>query len=170
VKTARRPRAKVATRAGELVRSVLTRYGVEGALREHRLVTEWDKIVGARVAARAWPDGLRHGVLYVRVTNSAWLHELAFLREALVREANKIVGDPPLVKEVRLHLGDRRSSQDAEDLVAALAGQKRPKLAARPRLAPASAAQLARIDVEADRVRDAELREIIRDVRRRLGL
>src|SRR5262249_14417494 len=68
-------RRGTSTRAGELVRAVLTRYGVEGAVREHRLVTEWESIVGPRVAARAWPDGLRHGVLYVRVTNSAWMHE-----------------------------------------------------------------------------------------------
>lgn len=170
MRAARRARAKVATRAGDLVRSVLARYGVAGALREHRLVTDWDRIVGARVAARAWPDGLRHGVLYVRVTNSAWLHELGFLREALVREANKVAGDPPLVKEVRLHLGDRRSSQDADDLVAALAGQKRQRPAPRPRRVPPSALELARIDKEADAVEDVELRVLIRDVRRRLGL
>jgi hypothetical protein len=170
MKAARRPRAKVAKGAGELVHSVLARYGVEGAMREHRLVTQWDAIVGERVSARAWPDGLHRGVLYVRVTNSAWLHELGFLREALVREANKIVGDPPLVKEVRLHLGDRRQSQDVDDVLAALVGQKRARLAPRPRLVPPSTADLARIDLEAQGVEDAELRVIIRDVRRRLGL
>lgn len=165
-----RSRTRSATAAGVLVRGVLSRYGVETALREHRLVTEWDAIVGPRVSARAWPDGLRKGVLYVRVTNSAWLHELGFLREALVREANKIVGAPPLVREVRLHLGEARHGQDADDLVAALSAQKRSRPAPRPRLVPASALELARIDEEAGRVGDVELREVIRDMRRRLGL
>jgi hypothetical protein len=163
----RRRRGSTA-RAGELVRGVLVRYGVEGAVREHRLVTEWETIVGPRVAARAWPDGLKHGVLYVRVTNSAWLHELGFLREAFAREANRVVGHPPLVKEVRLHLGARRGD-DADDLVAALAARQRPRAAPRPRPVPSSA-ELQRIDRESDRVHDIELRAVIRDVRRRLGL
>jgi len=157
-------------RAGELVRAVLARHGVEAAVREHRLVTEWETIVGPRVAARAWPDGLKHGVLYVRVTNSAWLHELGFLREALVREANRAAGDPPLVKEVRLHLGSRRThATDESDLVAALAEQRRVKPAPKPRRPP-STGELARIDREAGAVRDPELAAVIRDVRRRLGL
>lgn len=157
-------------RAGELVRAVLARHGVEAAVREHRLVTEWETIVGPRVAARAWPDGLKHGVLYVRVTNSAWLHELGFLREALVREANRAVGDPPLVKEIRLHLGSRRpTSTEESDLVAALAAQRRAKPAPKPRRVP-STGDLARIDREAAAVRDPDLAAVIRDVRRRLGL
>ena len=157
-------------RASELVRAVLSRYGVEGAVREHRLVTEWESIVGPRVAARAWPDGLRHGVLYVRVTNSAWMHELGFLGDAVVREANRVVGDPPLVTSVRLHLGARRPAhRDEDDLVAALAARKKPQPSVRP-LPRASAGDLERIDREADLVGDAELREVIRDVRRRLAL
>ena len=77
----RRP-GSAPVRAGELLAEVLKRRGVAGAVREQRLVTEWHSIVGERVAARAWPDGLNRGVLYVRVTNSAWLHELGFLKAA----------------------------------------------------------------------------------------
>jgi hypothetical protein len=167
-----RRRGGASRAAGELVRAVLARYGVAGAVREQRLVTEWEAIVGPRVAARAWPDGLRRGVLYVRVTNSAWMHELGFLREALVREANRTVGDPPLVKDVRLHLGGKRRGEapDPEDLVAALAAQTRHRPPPRPPRPPASPAELARIDREAGEVRDPDLRELIRDVRRRLGM
>jgi predicted nucleic acid-binding Zn ribbon protein len=156
------------TPAAQLVSAVLRRYGVESAVREHRIVTEWEAIVGDRVAARAWPDGLKNGVLYVRVTNSGWLQELGFLREALVRAANQAVG-APLVREIRLHLGARPGGV-GDDLVAALAAQRRPR--GRPRSArPApSSATLARIDRETAAVGDDELRAVLRDVRRRLGL
>lgn len=163
-----RQRGKV-TSAAELVRGLLSRYGVESAVREHRIVTEWEEIVGARVAARAWPDGLNAGVLYVRVTNSSWMQELGFLREAMIREANRIVGDPPLVREVRLHLGARRST-DAADLVAALAAQRRPRPAPRAPRVPVLAAEITRIDHEASAVSDPNLRAVIRDVRRKIGL
>jgi predicted nucleic acid-binding Zn ribbon protein len=164
---ARRTRG-VPTPAAELVRSVLKRYGVEGAVREHRIVTEWESIVGDRVAARAWPDGLKNGVLFVRVTNSSWLQELGFLREALARAANEVVG-APLVREVRLHLGARPGAV-GDDLVAALAAQRRPRARPRPPRPAPTAAALARIDRETAAVEDADLRAVMRDVRRRLGL
>src|SRR5262249_17937672 len=123
---------------------------------------------GARVAVRAWPDGLKNGVLFVRVTNSAWLQELGFLREPLARAANQAIG-APLVREVHLHLGARRS-RDADDVVAALAAHRRARAPARAPRPPASAADLARIDRETARVGDGELRALLRDVRRRLGL
>ena len=86
---------------------VLEQRGVASEVREQRLVTEWEDIVGERVAVRAWPDGLRQGVLFIRVSNSAWLHELSFLKEAILASANRMAGPPTLVKEVRLHLGPR---------------------------------------------------------------
>jgi hypothetical protein len=173
---ARARRGRDARPAGELVEGILRRYGVAGAVREHRLVTEWAAIVGPRVAARAWPDGLANGVLYVRVTNSAWMHELGFLREALAREANRVLGDPPLVKELRLHLGARRARggadapPDLDDLVAALAAQRRRRPAPRPPRPVPTPAERSRIDRETDAVGDDELRAILRDVRHRLGM
>jgi hypothetical protein len=167
-RTTRRRTPSAPTPAAELVRAVLKRHGVEAAVREHRIVTEWETIVGPRVAARAWPDGLKNGVLFVRVTNSAWLQELGFLREPLARAANQAIG-APLVREVHLHLGARRG-RDGDDVVAALAAQRRIRQPARaPRPMP-STGELARIDRETARVGDAELRAILRDVRRRLGL
>ena len=106
-----RKRSRPAAAAGELVDGILKKYGAMQGVREHRLVTAWVEIVGDRVAARAWPDGLRDGVLSVRVANSAWMHELSFLREAVTRRANELVGPPRLVREVRFHLGANRRTE-----------------------------------------------------------
>jgi hypothetical protein len=165
-----RPRLRKPTRAGEIVAEVLRGAGALEAVREHRLVTGWSEIVGERVAARAWPDGLRHGVLYVRVANASWMQELSFLRDALADKANHMVGDPPLVHSVRLHVEPRREDKDdKEDVVAALAKRRRPRPLPRLR-PPIDAAGRARIDAESAGVADAELREIIRSLRQRLGL
>lgn len=163
----RRRRDRAPEGAGALVAQVLARNGVAGAVREHRLVTEWDSIVGERIAARAWPDGLDRGVLYVRVVSSAWMHELGFLREPLVEAARRITGDPPLVKEIRFHLGSRRSVRD-DDAVAALAKVRRAPRPAPPPPAPVSHEAAARIDRATEKVADEELREIIREAWRRL--
>jgi hypothetical protein len=163
-------------RAGEqrdvsgLLDRVLAGYGVERSVREHRIVLEWGTVVGGRIAARTWPDGLRRGVLWVRVANSAWLQELAFLKQHIAERANALLGDPPLVHDVRLHIGARRD-EDGDDVVAALARrvhQDRRRRARRP--TPATGAALDQIEREAAEVDDAELRDAIRDARIKLGL
>src|SRR6187431_2503453 len=85
----------------DLLPGVLRRRGVEGELRAHRVVAHWEKIVGDKIAQKSLPDGLHRGVLWVRVDNAAWMHELSFLRAEIARKANEVVGDPPLVHEVR---------------------------------------------------------------------
>jgi hypothetical protein len=166
-------RTRAERSAASLVDEILRRYGVAGEVREHRLVTGWAEIVGERVLARAFPDGLEDGVLYVRVSNSAWLHELSFLKDAIVTRANAMCG-ARIVKEVKLHLGSRRNANanadDRNDVVAALARRMRPrKQAATPRPQPSPAA-LRAIDDETAKISDPELRDTIRDLRRRLGL
>jgi predicted nucleic acid-binding Zn ribbon protein len=165
-----RKRRRSAASAGALVAEVLRGAGVGPAVREHRLVTSWATIVGERVAARAWPDGLHDGVLWVRVANSAWMHELTFLREAIAAKANALVGAPLLVREVRLPIGRRAETSDRDDVVAALARHlRRPPPPRRP---PANlcAEELARIDEETGQVADPELRRLVGQLRRRLGL
>ena len=154
-----------------LVDAILKKYGAHKPVREHRLVTGWKEIVGDRVAARAWPDGLKDGVLFVRVVNSAWLHELSFLRDAVAERANALVGPPPLVREVRFHLGARRGEDLDDDLVAELSRRVAQLRRPAPRtLPPPSEATLALIDHETAAIGDPELRSTLRALRRRLGL
>ena len=148
---------------------MLKRAGIAESVREHRLVTDWAEIVGERVAARAWPIGLKAGVLRVRVSNSAWLHELSFLRDALVGRANQIVGDPPLVKEIRfMQSAPKPGDTDEDDVVAALARRRRPKKPVVVRPAP-SAAATQRIERETAEIADPELRAAVRSLRLKLG-
>jgi hypothetical protein len=126
--------------------------------------------VGDRIAARAFPDGFRDGILDVRVVNSSWRHELSFLQVQIVAKANEICGDPPLVRGLNLHLGSRRMPlSDQQDVVAALARRRPVRTAPRPRPRP-SAEDLARIDAETEQIADSELRTALRSLRRKLGL
>jgi hypothetical protein len=156
--------------AATLVEAVLKARGVSGAVREHRLVTSWHEVVGERIAARTWPTGLQRGVLWVQVANSAWMQELSFLKEAIARSANELVGPPTLVKEVRLHLpGKAEQKADPDDVVAALARRvRRKKVPPPPRVV--TAADVTRIDGETAKIADPELRGAIRGLRRKLGL
>ena len=48
------------------------------------LYTDWDELVGARLAAHTRPVGLRDGVLVVGVEDPAWATEIRFLAPTLV--------------------------------------------------------------------------------------
>jgi hypothetical protein len=149
----------------DLIDRVLTGYGQAEDVRRYRVKTEWHRIVGERIATRTFPGLAREGVLPVRVSNSSWLHELSFMRAALVAQVNEALGDPPLIQDIRLHLG--RPRQD-EVLESRPTRPRRPRPRARALPAPAQGADLARIETEAGAVDDPELRALITDVRRRL--
>jgi predicted nucleic acid-binding Zn ribbon protein len=165
----RPPRRKQVEPAARLVRAVLAAHGIADEVREHRLVTQWAEVVGPRVAARTWPDGLSGGVLWVRVVSSSWLQELSFVRDAIAAQANQLLG-APLVDEVRFHLGERRGNTDRGDVVAALA-RRPPSRPVRKRVFTAAAGERLRaIEQETAAVEDREVRDAITALRRRIGL
>jgi hypothetical protein len=161
----RRRRHATTVGMNDLVDRVLTGYGQAEDVRRYRVKTEWPRIVGERIATRTFPGLARDGVLPLRVINSSWLHELSFMREALVAQVNEALGDPPLIHDIRLHLG--RPRQD-EVLETRPTRPRRPRPAARALPAPAQGAGLARIEAEAGAVADPDLRALITEVRRRL--
>ena len=152
----------------EFVARVLARAGATKAVREHRLVLEWREIVGDRIAARTWPSGLREGVLNIRAANSAWMHELGFLKNELIARANAWVGAPPLVTGMRFHLGAPKQ-EEADDVVAALVRRRAPPPPPPPRPRPSSET-LRQIDADTARVTDPELRAAIHAFRRAAGV
>ncbi len=155
--------------AAELVTGLLEKHGIARELREHRILARWRDIVGHALADRTWPDGLDRGVLWVRVKNSSWLHQLSFLRDDLVVQLNRELGDPPLVREIRFHVGPRQRVADDDALAPTLRIRR-----ARPRLRqpppPAGPDRLAQIEREAEHIGDADLRAIVLEVRTRWDL
>lgn len=51
---------------------------------------EWRKAVGPRIAERATPGQLKHGVLAVQVASSVWAQELSFLERELVERLRQV--------------------------------------------------------------------------------
>jgi hypothetical protein len=167
---ARRSRETETVRA--LLGRTLSAYGLAEDVREHRIVTEWPAIVGARVAARTRPDGLARGVLWVRVVNSAWLQELSFVKVEIVMRANQILGPPPLCESVRLHIDARTDAgvSDPDDCVAALARRPPPRPYPRRTFDPPDTEHARRIEAETARMDDGELRAALRELRLKVGM
>ena len=79
---------------------LLRRLGLEDELQGWRAVEDWARIVGPRVARHTRAVSFEHGVLRVEVEGSAWMHELGYLSQELIRTLNRELGSNR-VRDVR---------------------------------------------------------------------
>ena len=76
------------------------RLGLEDELEGWRAVEEWAQVVGPRVARHTRAIGFERGVLRVEVEGSAWMHELGYLKQELIKAVNRDLGTAR-VRDVR---------------------------------------------------------------------
>ncbi len=161
------PRRREGVAVADALTTLIDAHGLVDEVRAFDLLLRWDEIVGERVARRTKPDGFFKRVLWVRVANSSWLHELTTMKPTLVAAVRTASGDPPFVDDLRFHLGDRRGADQDDGLaeVARLGAARRTPMRRLPPPPPAVGAARAAIERETSAVEDDELRAILRDVR-----
>ncbi|THJ21183.1 MAG: DUF721 domain-containing protein [Nitrospira sp. CG24E] len=81
------------------------RLGLETALLENRLRRDWVAVVGEPIASNTRPDQIRFKKLYLLVRNSVWLHQLTFLKPALLQKLNRVAGGE-LITDLVLRVGE----------------------------------------------------------------
>ena len=87
--------------AGDAIRQVVDSLGLAEKLREQRVLSLWEEIVGEDIAAVTQVEGFRWGQLTVSVQNPTWRHWLTFQREIIRQNLNREVGGE-VVKTIRL--------------------------------------------------------------------
>lgn len=86
---------------GSILPALLKSMGLADATEGWRAVSDWAELAGPRLARHSRAVGFRDGTLTVEVEGSAWMHELGFLKQELVRKVNQHLGSD-VVREVRL--------------------------------------------------------------------
>ena len=87
--------------AGDAIRQVVDSLGLAEKLREQRVLSLWEEIVGEDIAAVTQVEGFRGRQLTVSVQNPTWRHWLIFQRENIRQNLNREVGGD-VVKTIRL--------------------------------------------------------------------
>src|SRR5512138_3360532 len=90
---------------GTVLNGLARRLGLESKLLECRIRREWTTIVGEPIASNTWPDQIRYKKLYVRVHNTVWLHQLTFLKPALIKKLSSVAGTD-LISDIVLRVGE----------------------------------------------------------------
>ena len=87
--------------AGDAIRQLVDSLGLAKKLREQRVLSLWEEIVGEDIAAVTQVEGFRWGQLSVSVQNPTWRHWLTFQCETIRQNLNREVGDE-VIKTIRL--------------------------------------------------------------------
>lgn len=99
-------------------RQFLSSIGIDASARAvEGVFQQWQEVVGAQVAAHAWPVSLKHGRLVVLVDHPAWASQLRYLGPVLLERFHQFVGEvvaDELVVRVEKSDGRRRSSEAEE--------------------------------------------------------
>lgn len=156
----RAPRAREPRTAAQAIISALGWTGITDEIRAQRITAEWTELVGAKIAQRTRPAGIRERVLYVDVATSAWMHELSLLKPQLLAGLLERLGEPRLFDDLRMKLAGRER-HGTEGPTAGRRSVPPP----RPFPMPATGAARERIVRETAAVDDVELRELIARVR-----
>jgi len=92
-------------RAGSILDRLARRMGITARLETEKAVVLWEEVVGERVASRTQATAVKGGKLFVAVENSAWLQQLALMKEGIIDKINSRVGKP-VVEDIVFRIGE----------------------------------------------------------------
>lgn len=78
--------------AGEAIKDLVRRLGIETKIAEYDVVTGWGDVVGEQIARVTVPQRIEKGVLIVHVTNAPWRAELTLRRREILERVNERAG------------------------------------------------------------------------------
>ncbi|MBI2876848.1 MAG: DUF721 domain-containing protein [Candidatus Tectomicrobia bacterium] len=84
---------------------------LERPLYQQKVWEVWEAVVGKTIARVAQPDQIRFKTLFVKVTNSVWLHHLTHLQGMVVEKLNRKVGRK-VIEKIYFRLGEIGPSPD----------------------------------------------------------
>lgn len=90
---------------GDILPETLRKKSLHIPVRDRALVDTWNRAVGLQIAAKSQPDRLKDDILYVRVVNSVWMHELQFMKQDILAKLNGLP-DAARVGQIRFFIGE----------------------------------------------------------------
>ena len=132
--------------------------GLQKRLKAEQLSVLWPNIVGPSVAKMAFPAQFRNGTLFIDVADNVWMQELKFREGELIGRLNDALREP-LVRRLFFQLARSPLPESTS---------YRESTTVPPAPTPLDPQQERALAAEVARVRDPQLREILKDFRRRL--
>jgi hypothetical protein len=101
----RRPRQVKPEILGEILHEILKKRNIPHVSTDKYLLNIWRRAVGPQIAAQTYPDKMKRGSLFVRVSAPVWLHQLQFMKEEILGKINALTGKEE-VRSLFLTIGE----------------------------------------------------------------
>lgn len=85
---------------GQVIKEVLSTYGLEEKLTETQIFSSWGKIMGSPIAAYTERLYLKNGCLTVYLNSSALRNELEFAKSKIIKMINDEI-QKPVIKDIK---------------------------------------------------------------------
>lgn len=132
--------------------------GLDKRLKAEQVSALWTELVGPTVAKIACPGPVRNGTLFIDVVDHLWLQELKFQERELIERLNAALGEP-LIRRLFIQLARTSTAPTVQSNAESVPSVVDP---------PLDPQQEEVLDREVARVRDPQLREALKGLRRRL--
>ncbi len=96
-------KSKKPVRIKSALNRALVELGISDELPRWRLVKDFGKIVGDRIATHAEAFKTADGILYVRVDGPSWMNQLYLIKEDIIEKLNEAAGRN-FVKDIKFFL------------------------------------------------------------------
>jgi len=83
--------AKFPTAVSEILEKIFGKSGHAKKYKEAQLVHLWEQIVGPKLALHTHPQRIENECLICLVDNSAWLHEIQYMKHDIVKKINEVM-------------------------------------------------------------------------------
>jgi len=77
---------------GDILQEALKRRNIQIDCRDQEIVTGWEKTVGPQIFQQTRPEKIRNKTLYLKVSSSAWMQQLQFMKPELIEKVNTALG------------------------------------------------------------------------------
>jgi predicted nucleic acid-binding Zn ribbon protein len=87
----------------KILPTVLDDIGLGATSAAVQLLKAWDQALGEPFSVHCRPEGLRDGVVFARVSDSAWMQRLQLEKPRILRRLAEALPEPP--RDIRLLIG-----------------------------------------------------------------
>ena len=86
---------------GEAIQAFLEKHGIQEEAKVQEIIADWERLMGAPIAANTDKIWFQQGTLYVRMKSPMWKNELSLARSKIRLMLNQQMGQE-IVKEVKI--------------------------------------------------------------------
>lgn len=79
-----------------ILQKTLKKHHIPLKTEDRRLRDVWAQAVGPKIAAQTQPDTIKRNCLFIKVSNSAWIQSLHFMKEDIINKFNELYQKEPV--------------------------------------------------------------------------